>query len=348
MKAPLRITAASFSLVVLLMCSPCWAQVFETQSPPADSPVSPVEAHQRAIEQIVTSTKSDQVRARVNAIEAARLLPDRVTPMVQLALTDKHEAVRFAALVTAGELKLTAIKSAVKPYLSDDSESVRAAAIFALYRCGESIDLSPMAEILVSQNPTSRSNAAMLLGLMGDRSAAPMLIDLAHVPLRMQNAEHDLIFRLQVAEAVVRLLEGVGDEVEIEHFETALGALRAAAWSGKSYETRVFAVLMLGRIRDARMEAGIRQFLKEPPIELQLAAAEYTARIRRPVGEQLVYNATQSPIAPVRAQAAMILGLYGQRRAADRLAELLDDSDELVRLAASAALLGGQSQAPAN
>jgi len=302
------------------------------------------EAHAKAVEQVLTSSRSRLPRARANAIEAVKLLPDRAMPMLELALGDPLEAVRFTALVTAGELKLAALKPAVRPLLKDESKSVRAAAIFALHQFGEPVDLTPFARMLASQSPTDRSNAAMLLGMMGERSAAPMLVDMARVPLRKSEAEHEVIFRLQVAEAVVKLLDGTGDEEEIELLEDAFSALRAGAWS-RSNEARVFAVLMMGRLGDARMEAGIRSFLKEPPIELQLAAAEYTARLGRPEGQQLVLAATNSTIAPVRAQAALVLAHYeGDRQAAERLVAMLSDGDELVRLSAAASILKSQSR----
>src|SRR5688572_9250122 len=178
-------------------------------------------ARTRAIDQVVASAQSPDPFLRANAIEAAQSLPDRIVPMVQLAIQDPSPVVRFAALTAAGRLKLRGLSRAIRPLtVNDPSDSVRAAALFALRAGGEKVDLSPMAEYLTGPDADTRGNVALLLGLLGDKSAVPMLKELTKVEMPRASAEKAAKFRIQVAEAVVRL----GDD-------GSLTALRAGAYS---------------------------------------------------------------------------------------------------------------------
>ncbi len=282
---------------------------------------------ERAIEQIKVSAGGQDPFLRANAIEASQA--DRATAreLVGAGLSDRFAVVRFSALVTVGVLRLDEFVPSASDALTDPTESVRGAAMFALRRCGRAVDVSPLAGMLTSRDPGVRGNAALLLGRIGDPSAVAMLKELAQVPMPRVSAAREAIVRIQIAEAIANL---GGD--------TALAALRAGAYS-QFDEVRVLAVLMMGRVGDRRMEKGIESFLREPPIELQLAAAESLARFGRSDGRAVVVNACQSPIATVRAQAASALALFDQPIARRALAGLLEDSSEQVRLAAAAGIL---------
>lgn len=282
---------------------------------------------QRAVKQVLDSSRSPNGFLRANAIEAAHHLPQRVVPLVQLGLEDPHPAVRFAATATIGKLKLAEMTPAVERLATDPFESVRAAALWALHRCGRQVNMTPLAIMITSSKPTTRGNVAMLLGQMNNRTTAAMLKDLAGVPMPRASAVQEAIVRIQIAEAIVRL----GDE-------SALNALRAGAYS-QFDEVRVLAVSMLGRLSDRRMEKALAQMLLEPPIELQVAAAGSLAQLGRFDGESVVVGACRSEIPTVRAQAAMTLAHFRSDQAAETLVGLLDDRKEQVRLSAAAAIL---------
>jgi len=97
---------------------------------------------------------------------------------------------------------------------------------------------------------------------------------------------------------------------------------------------------MLGKFEDRRMQTAFEQMLKNPPIEIQLAAAEALARMKS-------YNGILSPalqgaamdIPAVRAQSAFALALIPDSQAATRLVTLLNDLHPQVRLSAAAAIL---------
>lgn len=282
-----------------------------------------------AVEQIVASARSPHAMLRANAIEAAQPMKDRVRPIAQLALEDGNPGVRFAALATIGKLRLTDLAPAVARHLDDRSPSVRAAALFAQRVCGANNDISPMAAMISSQDVGLRGNVALLLGMMGDRSAAPMVKDLARTPLKKSSAVQVAIVNIQVAEALVKL----GDD-------EALDAIRSGAYS-QFDEVRVLSVQMMGRMGDRRMERALVEFLKTPPVELQLAAAESLMRLGHKDGLRIALESSASALPTVRSQAALTLGLFSEAEAAEALGRLLKDESEAVRLAAAAAVING-------
>lgn len=285
------------------------------------------DAYPKAVDQVLASARSQDVFLRANAIEAASALPQRVGPLVQLGLEDPNPIVRFAAAATVGRLKLRGMAPALDRVRHDPSPSVRAAAIFALRQCGHPVDMSSLAGMLTSTDVTDRGNAVMLMGLTGDRSAVPMLKDLAGFPMVKTSAVQEAIVRIQFAEAIAKL----GDD-------SALNAIRASAYS-QFDEVRIMAVTMLGQLQDRRMEKALAQMLMTPPIEIQVAAAGSLARIGRLEGMPVVLKACQSSIPTVRAQAALMLNLYPDLRASTAAVRLLNDPVEQVRLSAAAAIL---------
>ena len=328
-----------FNFQWLFFCIAVIATASATLAQPAANTPAPVamtesQAKAAAVDQIIASTQSADANARCNAIEAAENLPDRIVPIVQLGLNDKNLAVRFAALAVIGRLQIKTLAPSARRFLNDPNDSVRAAAMFAVRACGGDVDITPMAQILQSPDPDSRSNAAMLLGLLGDKSAIPMLKDMAKVPIPRVTGAPALKFRVQVNEAIVRL----GDDASIT-------ALRACAFS-QFDEVRVMAVQMLGRLGDHVLEKSMVDMLKAGPIELQLAAAESLARLGHEEGLGVAVMGSDLPLPTARAQAAMTLGCFNNSRAAEARVKLLQDPQEMVRLAAAMAVLQAAKGGP--
>ena len=339
-----------------------------------EPPRSLAEMAPRAARQVLASAGSNDPQTRTNAIEACEFLQiARATPQLQLALEDNLVPVRFAALVTIGRVEARSLVPSVKRVLKEDDldPHVRAAALFALHRCGKNVDLSHLARMLRSDDAGMRGNAAMLLGMMRNRSAVPMLKELgrARLPATMSHV-HGVIVRIQIAEARARL----GDE-------SAMSMIRSGLFSSYD-EVRVLAAGMLGRIGDNKMEEaffGILQDDREATIELKLAALDSLMRMERSLvvlneAMESIYMAVDaanldSPV--IRAQAAQTLGTieaarrrgrarlkasgqlppphvvkqFGRGEAAAALLGLLDDPVEAVRLAASASLLAAVRRA---
>jgi HEAT repeat protein len=285
----------------------------------------------RAIEQVLLAARGEDGFLRANAIEAMQPIPTRALPLAQLGLNDEHPAVRFAALVTIGKLRLEGMGPSAVRMVDDRSPSVRAAAMFAAHQTGQDVDISPLAGMLRSPEPGVRANAAMLLGLIGDRSALPMLQEMSRLPLHRASAEEREIVRVQVAEAMVAL----GND-------RALDVMRAGAYSNLD-EVRVLSVQTMGRLRDRAMMASLPPMLRDGPIELRLAAAEALARLGSPQGLPTLLEAATHELETARAQAAFGLGLIADTRSAEALGRLLNDPSPLVRLSAAAAVLRAAS-----
>lgn len=332
------------AMLMLMWAGSALAQQAPQSPVPADARAVLRASRPRAIQQVLASVKGENPIWRANAIEAAQHMPERLLPLVQLAMDDSDPAVRYAALVTVGQLKIAPLAGVARRLRNDKTRTVQAAALFALHQLGEEVNLSPLFPMLISDKPGLRANVAMLLGMIGEVSAVPMLVEAAQLPLNRVSPEVSAIVRLQMSEAVVTLLDHSNNTFAREAREDALMTLRAAVFS-QSFEVAVLSVTMLGRLGDVQMRVPIETIFEpdDPrdmaPIELRLAAAEYTARIGRPRGLEVVLKATSSRITPVRAQAALTLGLFDQPRAAQRLTALLDDTQEMVRLSAAASIL---------
>lgn len=319
------------------------------------------ELREGAIRIVQAMARDQDPFLRANAIEAMQSVPDRALPVAQLGLDDEHPAVRFTALVTIGKMRLRELGPAAVRALDDPDDSVRAAAMFAARRCGQEVDISELADMLASPNPSVRGNVVMLLGMMGDPSALPMIAAMAQVPMPSQRVDNlrRTIVRVQFAEAQVLL----GDP-------DAISPLRAAVYS-EFDEVRVLAVTMLGRLQDASAETALMAMLdrRDQPIELKLAAAEAVSHIggRAAVKQLLdksefVLQSCGSDNPVLRSQAVITAGaldsarqrvyrqllpsdppaiwrLFEDNAMIDAMARLMADPHPQVRLSAAAAVL---------
>ena len=302
---------------------------------PAAAPDA-AEARRHAIDILVSASMGDDAALRSNSLEAMQLLPDRALPIAQKGLVDANPAVRFAAVVTAGQMKFGSLAAAVEPLLKDVNPSVRAAAIYSLHTLGQKIDITPLAGMLTSHDPSLRSNVALLLGLMGDASAAPMLKEAANSPMPRIGGPQAAVVRIQVAEAIAKL----GDD-------SSLDALRAGAYS-QFDEVRVLAVTAMGAVGDKRMAPAIERMLggqgpkpaaNEMPVEIKLAAAAALARLGDSKGAPIAIAGASNTAPVVRAQAAWVLGWFKDEATMAQAVRLLNDPTPQVRVAAAASVV---------
>lgn len=327
------------------------------------------QAQDRAASVVLDAFNSDDPRQRMAAIEAVQDLPERAQPMAQIALSDENPAVRFAALVTIGRLELDALGPAALDLIHDENISVRAAALFAAHQCGEQVDLSLLGRMLGSSDLGARGNAVMLLGLIGDPAAMPMLEEMfvLHMP-RAMPAERAWI-HIQFAEAMLRIDP---DDVKV------LNGLRASAYSDMD-DVRVLALQVIGEVQDRAMIGWLEGLLdNDNPMQVKVAAARALARMDRTEGRALLMRAAsysaaqvhqqasaflqanpqaqgreiemmrqlvQDPeaqeaiAADVRSQAVLGLGALADRDSARKTVEMLEDAQPVVRLAAAACVL---------
>jgi hypothetical protein len=103
-------------------------------SPRASSPQPQLRAASLGL--LERAAESDNAQVRANALEAMQVDPVVVGTYAAGGLVDENRGVRFVAAMTIGDLELVHLAHLLEPLLRDESESVQAAAIFGLHRCG--------------------------------------------------------------------------------------------------------------------------------------------------------------------------------------------------------------------
>jgi len=288
-----------------------------------------------AIDLLGQAFESPNPLLRANAIESMHPAPEAIDPLVRAALADENRGVRFVAAMTIGKLRKRNLAYLVEPMLDDPSDSVRAAAIFALRRCDLSVDLTPLALMVRSKDPEIRANAAVVLGMLGDPSALPMLREAVRVRSVRMPLARSRVVDLQIAEAMVRL----GADRELEVIRAALFAPEDQA------EMVVLACLMCGRLNDVAyaaplLDIAMRTGREQEAPEVRLAAVQGLAQIdpaRAPAPLAVPFLAHDRY--DVRQQAAITLGWVGDRAYLPNLSALLNDPNALVQVAAAGAIL---------
>lgn len=288
----------------------------------------------RALSLLEESVQSENARLRANAIESLRYAPQSVLERaVRIGLGDENRGVRFVASMMVGEAQVCELLPLLEPLLLDDSESVKAATLCSMYKCGSSVDLNPLASMLESDDPELRGNAVMILGRMGNPSAVEMIRVAAHATSTTITPIRRRLINLQIAEALVLL----GERQELE-------VIRAAIFSSiQEAEVTALACQIAGRLHDVEIIStlhGITATSERYPDEIRLVAAAALAEIdpdRVPL--QLVLRFTSSESASLRSQCATVLGIQGNSLSLGPLALLLKDIDPFVQIAAAGAVI---------
>lgn len=301
-------------------------------------PVTRSALREHAIDELVVLAADPDPQVRANAVEAMLAAPSRVEPIVSKGLRDQNLAVRTVAAMTAGKLRLSSLTPEVDPLLRDPSPFVRAAAIYALRRCGEQTDPTPLATMLLSDPSLRvRANAAVILGELGNPSALGLLRTAAKDPLVKADQSEARLLRLQIAEAMVKL----GDEEQV-------GPIRAALYPSQpdELEATALAVQIIGQVGD---RAAINQLIflaqqkndknQTMPAEVRLGVAGALAKMGKPEGSFVAEEFKAAPSPVLRAQAAYVYGQTGQVENLTRLEALMADPVAIVRVSAAAAVL---------
>ncbi|MEM7681127.1 MAG: HEAT repeat domain-containing protein [Planctomycetota bacterium] len=266
-----------------------------TASPAAPRQVPSWEALQdRAVDQAIRSAQSSDPRERANALEALTPVPEVVSPLLPVGAQDARPVVRFAALVTAGRVRDHNLgPTAERLAVSDPDPSVRAAAIYAARRVGLPASLAPIPELLADPRPGVRSNVASIVGLLGKKSAVPMLDTMRRKPLQGADALQQTLTDVQFAAAIYRL----------SNSPAALEFIRGVVYLRDNDPARVLAIQTLGRLGDRDFRANLNNLMNpvDEPIQVRLAAAEALARLGSPQpGLHVVIEAAQYDAQRVR------------------------------------------------
>lgn len=299
---------------------------------------------ERAARVVAIAAESENALERAYAYEAMQHAPDLLLEYGPRGIVDENRGVRFVATMAIGRAMVGRLAPLLHPGLLDDSESVRAATIYSLRSLGEGVDPSPLAAMVASDDPEVRGNATMVLGMLGNASAIPLIENSLGKGMRLRNPMRVRITELQAAEALVSL----GQEEDVEPIRAALFA------PVEQGELTVLACDMLGRLEDEQARPMLMRLLlaegnqRRPP-EIRVAAAGAIFRLPPPWEsglEQVLLEQAGAEDPRLRVQvAAALRGVPGEGsgKALDRM---LADADPVVRIAAAGALLGRQVDFP--
>lgn len=296
---------------------------------------TPIDRSKAIVEVAVESTNALE---RAYAFEAMQSAPDLLLRYGGQGVVDENRGVRFVATMAIGRTGLGRLASVLQPGLLDDSDSVRAATIFALRSLGEGVDPSPLAMMVESDDPEVRGNATMVLGMLGNPSAVPLIQSSLGKGMRLRNPMRVRITELQAAEALVEL----GREEDVEPIRAALFA------PVEQGEITVLACDMLGRLKDEQARPMLMRLLladgnqRRPP-EIRVAAAGAIFQLPPPFEpglEKVLLDQVGAEDPRLRTQVATALRHAPGGASEKALDRLLADTDPLVRIAAAGALLG--------
>lgn len=303
-----------------------------------DDPVAVSTLRERALTLLTTAAASGSPEQRANALEGLSMTPSRLKPMLAPALMHESPGVRTVAAMLVGKGKIKEAAVHVRPLVNDQSPFVRCAAIFAMARCGESVDQTPLANVLLTAGDTrQRAHAAFILGELGNPSAVGPLMAASRSSVPRADAISTRLMHLQIAEALVKLGQ-----------ESAMSEIRAALYPAteQDLEAAALAAQIIGQLKD-RSATGELIVLtamnakgegRYPP-EARLAAAASLAQLGNPRGGFIAAEYAKSPVVPQRAQAAAVFGETRLMQNLPALAGMLDDPSTLVKISAAAGIL---------
>lgn len=302
------------------------------------SPVVLSAMREQAIEMVMACGRSRDASVRANAAEASLQAPSRLEPVLAAALKDENLGVRSVAAAVVGRLQIRSLVAATWPLLSDSSPFVQSSAIYALRRCGESVDPSPLSRFLLNDpSPKVRSHAAYLLGELAEPSAAPMIRSAVKSAMPRASEADIRLMQLQFAEALVKL----GEETQIESIRAALYPSRP-----EELEATALAVQIIGMLKDQGstnqliyLSAKLDKAGNPMPAEIRLGVATALARMGNRRGNFIAEEFWNDANPVLRAQAASVFGFTAQPDGLVYLDRLLTDPSEQVRVTAAAAVL---------
>jgi HEAT repeat protein len=307
-----------------------------------------VELRRRAMECLKNAVAyRDNPVVRVEAVEALKGVHSAEgLPWIRSALLDDHPAVRFAACVAVGEVRDAGAEAGVAKALKDADAAVRVAALFARHRLGHTERTGDLAGYLLHDpDATVRRNAALVLGLLGERGAVKILAKgMKDADAGVRNHALEAMARLGNREARQELTfmtgAGVGsDEVFAINALAATGdptyadTFRYKLATAAHLETRLAAARGLGLMHSDGQTS--RPEREGPGFELAMRGL----RQDRPMRSD-PQDPAEAQILRTQQLAAAALGAIGRAEALPALTEVMEKSDDpRVQVSAAGAIL---------
>lgn len=286
---------------------------------------------QAARAEIKTALDSNDDVIRAHALEtlADLQMTDWSSEIVEL-LGDRSSLVRKAAAYAAGQLRVASARDRLPELLDAEASATpqevvtakqeRLAAIFALHQLGITTYSHEFEQSAVDPRPMIRRDTAFILGLIGNKSAIPMLHFMLH-------NDNNVDVRLEAAEALWRM----GDE----QGETALVEGTVSQYP----DDKMICILALAEPRDQQVLGNIEGFFNDDYPEVRLVSARAAGMLGEDLGYGIAMRGAASQDPRQRLLAALAFGDIDRSDAQPRLKKLLLDSDPDVQIAAAKALL---------
>ncbi len=303
-----------------------------------DELVSASVAREQAVQMLLEATQDPNAQVRANAIEALEGASGRIGVVALRGLTDPNVGVRTVSAMVIGRAQLRDAAPAARALLTDSSAYARAAAIYALRRCGHDENPTPLAT-MVSSHPDARvrAHAAFILGELGDKSAISLLRHAAISPAVRATTGERRLLELQISEALIKL----GDDRELQTIRAAMYPSRP-----EQLEATALAVQIIGEVRDRGsidqliyLSAYEGQGQQKMPAEVRLAVADALAKMGNAEGTFIADEYATHELDAIRAQAATVYGRVGRSENLKPLSRLMQDPSRLVQIAAAGGVL---------
>jgi HEAT repeat protein len=299
-----------------------------TQTPMPASTTPPLE---RSILLLQEESRSPDAAIRANCVEALQPSNDpRAENVIDQGLHDPVWIVRFSAAMATGKRKTAQLLPVLQHLAaSDDNDSVRVAAIYALHRLGDDRNMNTLAETLNSPDPSTRANTAMVLGMMGNPSAIPLL--------QSHAGEIDPRVKFEITAAMARL----GDS----HAQDIIASLAISKFAEDQWNAMAVCPDLPPDLAANALVLGLQNPINTPPsledltTRRQLVAARSLGRMHSAQGAKIAIDNLKNPNPNLRALAAFALGEMLAPQQDSALAPLLDDKDVNTRLAAAASIV---------
>lgn len=322
-----------FVLVVTVSLLGCQKGTQATASAidrPAAGAKPAVEGLRQQAKDIVKAGLTDEnAYIRTNAAEVvASTKQTEMLATVETLLNDELVPVRFAAAMAVGDLKYAPAKQSVRRLMSDKNVNLQLAGAYVLRQLGGQSYDEFFANALTARDQTVRSNAALILGKLGDKSALPKL----KAVLKDTQADDKAMF--VAVEAIARL----GDE----SVYPKLWAMLISTYA----DDRVSGIRAMGALGTMPARNAIVTLLDDPIVEVRLTAAEQLGAMGDTAGEPEVLDffagksvSDAERTNRAKALAALAIGRIKTPALTKYLPELLNSDSKGVRLAAAKAVL---------
>jgi HEAT repeat protein len=292
-------------------------------------------AYERAMITLRAHARDTDVTTRANCIEALQVSDDpRARSVLEQGLNDTSPMVRFVAAMSAGKRRELVVKPKLLALASGDPDTnVRVGAIYALYRLGDFTYMQELIKTIEDKNQSVRANTYMVLGMMGDKGNIPLIRKYSAAEANDQSFRAK--FELQAA------LARLGDDKAVE-------VITSMVYS-KVAEDQWNALMVCPDLPEERVINALLWCLKNDlPIagnphdiaaRRRLIAARSLAKMNKMDGPKLAMNYLQDKEPELRGLAALALGEALNPLGEPHLSPLLDDPDDRVKIAASAAIV---------